>query len=158
MDHLALLLTRQKVPALDRDNNFDISLIKKGAYVISKEKHNQAEIVIMASGSEVQFAIEAKKLLEASGHLVRVVSVPCKELFEKQPETYQRVVIPNSTKYLVVVETGVSFGWQRYFGLPLLIIGMDRFGASAPNKVLEEKFGFNGASITQHVENFIANT
>jgi len=151
----ALLLTRQKVPALERDTNFDNSLIKKGAYVISREQKNQAEIVIMASGSEVQYAMEAQELLEASGHAVRIVSVPCKELFEQQSEEYQREVIPDSTKYLVVVETGVSFGWQRYFGLPLLMIGMDRFGASAPNKVLEEKFGFSGNQIAKRIETFV---
>ncbi len=130
-------------------------MIDKGAYVVKKEKNSRVEIVIMASGSEVQFALEAQELLETSGRVVRVVSVPCKELFEQQSDQYQREVIPDSTKYLVIVETGVSFGWQPYFGLPLLMIGMDRYGASAPYEMLEQKFGFNGHQIARRIKTFI---
>lgn len=151
----ALLLTRQKVPALKHGPDYDIEDIKKGAYVIGKEKGEEPKIVIMASGSEVAFALDAKKILEEKSHLVRVVSVPCKELFESQPESYQREIIPESVKYITVVEAGVTFGWKEYFNLPILMIGLDRFGASAPYKTLEEKFGFNGPDIANRVEEFV---
>ena len=150
-----LLLTRQSVPALEHGSNFDIDGIKKGAYVIGKENSGSPEIVLLASGSEVGFAMEAKKILEEKNHSVRVVSVPCKELFESQPESYQREIIPESVKNLAAVETGISFGWKGYFGLPLLMIGLDRFGQSAPYKLLEEKFGFNGPDIARRIEKII---
>ena len=150
-----LLLTRQNVPSLNHGPNHDIDGIKKGAYIIGREKAGDPEIVILASGSEVSFALEAKKLLEEKSRSVRVVSVPCKELFESQSEAYQREIIPTTVKHLAVVEAGVSFGWKGYFELPLLFIGMNRFGESAPYKVLEQKFGFNGPSIAQKIEEFI---
>ncbi len=150
-----LILTRQAVPALEHGPNSDIDGIKKGAYVIGKEKGVEPEIVIMASGSEVAFALDAKKILEEKNHSVRVVSVPCKELFESQPESYQREIIPESVKHLAAVETGISFGWKGYFNLPMLMICFDRFGASAPYKTLEEKFGFNGPDIAKKIEEFV---
>jgi transketolase len=151
----ALLLTRQKVAALSRDPSFKLKDIQRGAYVISKERNPAAEIVILASGSEVECALEAQKLLQEKGSSTRVVSVPCKELFEEQSEKYQRTIIPSSARYLVVVEAGVSFGWKTFFNLPMLFIGMDRFGASAPYQVLQEKFGFTGPAIARRIEKFI---
>ncbi len=152
----ALVLTRQTVPDLEREADFSYDDIKKGAYVVSKEKNGEAEAVILASGSEVQFALQAQTVLERKGIGVRVVSVPCKELFEKEDEAYQRSIIPHSTKALAVVEAGISFGWPNYFGLPLVKITIDdRFGASAPYKVLEEKFGFNGENIAAKIETLL---
>lgn len=151
----ALLLTRQKVAALTRDPSFKLKDIHRGAYVISKEKGSDAVIVILASGSEVECALEAQNLLEQKGLSTRVVSVPCKELFEEQLVQYQRTILPASTRYLVVVEAGVSFGWKTFFNLPMLFIGMDRFGASAPYQVLKEKFGFTGSEIARRIEKFI---
>ena len=151
----ALLLTRQNVTALDREQEFDASLIAKGAYTVSGSKNGKPEIALLASGSEVQAALDAKEILEDDGKSVTVVSVPCKELFEKQSVEYQRRVIPESVKNLVVIETGISFGWQGYFGLPLLMIGMNDFGASGPYKILQEKFGFTGSQIADKVKRFI---
>ena len=84
------------------------------------------------------------------------MSVPCKELFESQPDSYRRQLIPESVKVLVVVEAGVSFGWCGYFGLPMLTCTVDRFGASAPYKTLEEKFGYSGEQIADKVITFIS--
>ena len=116
----ALMLTRQNLPIVERASDFSYDDIKKGAYIISKEKSGNVETVILASGSEVSFALEAQKILEAKGKNVRVVSVPCKELFEQQSESYKRTIIPESTKAIALVEAGISFGWPNYFQLPLI--------------------------------------
>jgi transketolase len=151
----ALLLTRQTVPALDRLADFTNDDIRKGAYVVSQEKNGDVETVILTSGSEVGFAIDAQKILEAKGKSVRVVSVPCKELFEKQSVEYRRSLIPESTKAIAIVEAGISFGWQNYFELPLIKVTIDdRFGASGPYKLLEEKFGFTPENIAEKIEAF----
>ena len=152
----ALLLTRQNVAPLQREADFNPADITRGAYTVARAKDSQPEVVLMASGSEVQPALAAKAILEQDGLGVSVVSVPSKELFEQQSREYQRSVIPESVKKLVVVEAGVAFGWQGYFQLPLLMIGMQQFGASAPYKVLAEKYGFTGTRIAEKVKAFIA--
>ncbi|KAA3656044.1 MAG: transketolase [Calditrichaeota bacterium] len=151
----SLLLTRQNVSPVQREADFSTEDIAKGAYTVAKASDNQPQVVLMASGSEVQPAIEAKSILEQQGVSASVVSVPSKELFEQQPVEYQRSVIPESVKKLVVVEAGVPFGWQGYFQLPLLVIGMDSFGASGPYKVLAEKYGFTGKQIAEKVKAFV---
>lgn len=151
----ALILTRQKTPSLPRVDGFNPSDIKKGAYIISNENNEQAELILIATGSEALVALEAQKILEQKGISVRVVSMPCKEIFERQPINYRREVIAENAKGLVVIEAGVSFGWHSYFELPLLMLGIDRFGASAPNQILEEKFGFTGQKIAESAEAFL---
>jgi len=148
----ALLLTRQNVPVIARGPSFSAEQVKRGAYVVSDDAGGKPEVVLMASGSELHFAVDAAKILRDKGHAVRVVSVPCKELFEQQPENYRRELIPASVKNIFVVEAGVSFGWSHYFGLPVHVLGMERFGASAPYEVLEEKFGFSGEQVAARVE------
>jgi transketolase len=151
----AILLTRQNVPALERADGFSSDDIRKGAYIVSDAKDGKPETVILASGSEVGFALDAQKILEEKGRSVSVVSVPCKELFEKQPESYRRDIIPESAKAIAVVEAGISFGWPNYFELPLIKVTIDdRFGASGPYKLLEEKFGFTPENIAAKVEEF----
>ncbi|MCA9735357.1 MAG: transketolase [Deferribacteres bacterium] len=152
----SLLLTRQNVSALQREADFKTEDITKGAYAVARAKDNKPQVVLLASGSEVQPAVEAKTILEGQGIRASVVSVPSKELFEQQSVEYQRSVIPESTEKLVVVEAGVPFGWQGYFQLPLLMIGMESFGASGPYKVLAEKYGFTGKSIAEKVKAFVA--
>jgi len=142
----ALCLTRQKVPFLSRANGFDPAVIKKGGYIISKEKSAKPDLIIIASGSEVAPALEGKMLLEKNGKNVRVVSMPSLDLFKEQSKSYRNDVIPGSTP-VVVVEAGISQGWYEITRAPILVIGMNRFGASAPYKILAEKFGFTGKSI-----------
>ncbi|MCB0284115.1 MAG: transketolase [Calditrichaeota bacterium] len=149
----ALLLTRQNVAVLEREKDFKPQDVQQGAYVLKDVKN--PEIVILASGSEVQFATAAQVILKDKGYATRVVSVPCKELFEAQPLSYRRELIPDSVKVLAVVEAGVSFGWSGYFGLPVVNCTVDRFGASAPNKALEEKFGFSGEQIAGKISEFL---
>ncbi|MBD3223917.1 MAG: transketolase [Caldithrix sp.] len=151
----ALLLTRQKVPYLPRAESFDPQTIKYGGYVISGEKSGAAKAAIIASGSEVQFALEAQGILQEKGYSVRVISMPCKEVFDKQPEAYRRTVLPAHLNSITIVEAGSPIGWNDYFNIPTLKLTLSRFGASAPYKVLEAKFGFNGQTIADNMEQFI---
>jgi transketolase len=144
---VCLILTRQNVPSLKRPTDFETASVAKGAYVIGKESNGPAELAIIATGSEVNNSMKAKEILESQGTSVRVISMPSKELFEKQTVEYQRQILPESLKRLAVVEAGVGFGWEGYFGLPLKKITIERFGASAPYKTLEEKFGFTAEQI-----------
>jgi transketolase len=134
---VALLLSRQKVPVLAGTRGKDVA---QGAYIV--EESREPDVILLASGSEVALTVEAAKLLRADGVAVRVVSMPSWELFERQPESYRRRVLPPEVKARVAVEAAVPLGWERYVGLDGEIMGLNRFGASAPYQVLAEKFGF----------------
>jgi len=151
----ALILTRQKVDPLSRGGDFDPELVNRGAYVISRESGVRPEIVILASGSEVQVAMESQKLLENEGKSVRVVSVPCRELFMRQSPEYRQSVLGLSGSKYVVVEAGVAQGWGDLLLQPYLMIGMNRFGASAPYKILAEKFGFTGEQVSVKIKKWL---
>ncbi len=151
----ALVLSRQKVSPLKRSKNFDPSLIQKGGYIISYEKKGLPELILIATGSEVQVAMEAHKMLEKEGLSVRVVSMPSLEMFKMQSESYKASVIPQKGGRVVVIEAGISQGWKDITNLPLLMIGIDRFGASAPYKVLAEKFGFTGEQVVDRIREWI---
>jgi transketolase len=134
-----LALTRQNVPTLDTP-----ALVEKGAYVL--KDFGKPEVILMASGSEVGLVLEAAQKLADEGKGVRVVSFPSWELFEKQDEAYRESVLPKSIQKRLAVEAGTSFGWERY---AKSVIGIDRYGASAPAKTIFEKLGFT-------VENVVA--
>jgi transketolase len=134
---VALLLSRQKLPVL-RDTKGEG--VARGGYVVVHSPDPDA--ILMASGSEVALAVRAAGLLKEDGVATRVVSMPSWELFEKQPESYRRTVLPTEVRARVAIEAAVPFGWERYVGLNGEIIGLSRFGASAPYQVLAEKLGF----------------
>jgi transketolase len=134
---VALLLSRQKLPVLAETDPDQVSC---GAYVVADVQ--APALVLMASGSEVSLVLEAHRLLAAQGIAARVVSMPSWELFEAQPRAYRDHVLPPKVTARVAVEAGVSQGWERYVGPWGAIVGLDRFGASAPYKVLAEKLGF----------------
>ena len=146
----AFCLTRQNVPVLEREKEFNIRDIQKGGYVLSGEKGNTPDVVLVATGSEVGTAVEAKSILEKEGHDVRVVSMPCLDAFQEQNESYIRQVIPENAP-VAVVEAGIAQGWQALTRAPFLMIGMNRFGASAPAAILAEKFGFTGPLVAEKV-------
>ncbi len=146
----ALCLTRQGLPVIDRSKYAAAEGLKKGGYVLAGE--GDPDLVIIATGSEVALAMEAYESFTARGVKCRVVSMPCLEKFEAQDQSYRDSVIPPSLDNRVVIEAGVSFGWGKYAGLKGLTLGMDRFGASAPGKVLAEKFGFNGKAVIEMIE------
>jgi len=146
-----LSLTRQCVPELDRGKDFDTGLIARGGYVISDAENGAPGIVVLAAGSEVGLAVEAKERLGDKGRGIRIVSMPCLELFDGQPEDYRDSVIPPGCDKLVSVEAGAAQCWYKYIGRNGLAISMDRFGASAPGKVLAEKFGFTAESVAKKI-------
>lgn len=136
----AIVLSRQNLPQLEGSSKEAF----KGGYVVSEAKNKDAiDLIFMASGSEVSLAIEAQKALENEGKSVRVVSMPCMDLFETQSAEYVESVLPSSVKKRVAVEAGGLMPWYKYVGFEGAIVGMESFGASAPAKVLFEHFGFN---------------
>ena len=139
---VALILTRQALPTIDRSQYAAASGLAQGAYVLLDAPGGKPDILLLASGSEVTLCLNAAQQLSASGIKARVVSMPSWELFEQQPQTYRDSVIPPTITARVCVEQASTFGWARYAGLTGEIIGMTTFGASAPLKDLQKKFGF----------------
>lgn len=150
---VAFMLTRQKVEAFERDSDFDPKEILKGAYIISKEKENKLDLVITASGSELPVAAAAKKILE-NEYSVRVVSIPSREIFERQSEEYKTKIFPADVP-VVVIEAASMTGWGDLFRQKLLTIGMTSFGASAPYKSLAEKFGFTAQQAADKIKKWL---
>ena len=139
---VALILTRQALPTIDRFTYAAASGVAKGAYVLADVPGGRPDVLLLASGSEVSLCLEAAEQLKADGIKARVVSMPSWELFEHQPQAYRDSVIPPHVTARVCVEQASTFGWARYAGLTGEIIGMKTFGASAPLKELQKKFGF----------------
>ncbi len=146
----ALILTRQSLQPIDRDSHPPASSIQRGAYIVAETGYDQRAI-ILASGSEVAPALEAMELLNAKGIHVRVVNMASFALFEKQPEQYRREVLPREITARVAVEAASTFGWDRYTGTSGHIIGINRFGSSAPGDINMEKFGFTAENIAKTV-------
>jgi transketolase len=113
-------------------------------------------VILIATGSEVSVAVEAQDKLAAEGVGARVVSMPSWELFDKQPQEYRDEVLPPRVSARIAVEAGVTFGWSKYVGEKGEVIGLDRFGASAPYQVLMEQFGFTAANVVERVKSLLA--
>ncbi len=145
---VAIGLTRQKLNIIDRNKYSSASELHKGAYII-KEAEGTPDLIIMASGSEVDISIKAAEELEKNGVKTRVVSFPSFELFEKQSEEYKASVLPKTVRARLSVEAGVKYGWEKYVGIDGSSISIEHFGASAPANKLFEEYGFT-------VENIIA--
>lgn len=141
-------LSRQAVPLVRRGPT-ERNLSARGAYVLA-EAEGERLVTIYATGSEVAVAIDARERLEEAGIGVRVVSVPCQELFEEQDEDYREEVLADSTVH-VAIEAAARQGWDRYIGRHGIFIGMDGFGASASTQVLLEHFGINADAIVDAV-------
>jgi len=145
----ALALTRQGLPSFDREKMAPASGLQQGAYILS-DSDGTPDLILMASGSEVQLVVEAAETLRGEDVNVRVVSMPSWELFEDQDEEYQEKVLPAAVTKRVAVEAGVTLGWERYVGPEGAIIGLDHFGASAPGDVLFEQYGFTVENVLKH--------
>ncbi len=139
---VVLLLTRQKLPVYDRSSMGNAENLSRGAYVLLDSDKVYADVLLMASGSEVQFAVEAHARLSEMGIGAHVISMPSWELFKRQSEEYQEFVLPSSVKARVAIEAGVPMGWSKWIGQYGCVIGMERFGASAPYKTIYEHLGF----------------
>lgn len=146
---VVLVTTRQDVPVLDAGRFPIAEGVPKGAYVLLEAESGRPDIILLATGSEVHLALGARAALLERGIQARVVSMPSWELFEEQPEAYRREVLPPECRRRLAIEAGRSIGWRRWVGDGGDVLGLDRFGASAPGSVLMEKFGFT-------VENVVA--
>jgi transketolase len=140
---VGLVLTRQKLPIIDRKKYAPAENLEKGAYVIADCAPEEPQIIIIATGSEVHLALEAYEKLSAEGVKVRVVSMPSWELFEAQSAEYKASVLPEKVKKRIAIEAGSTLGWHKYVGEEGIVIGIDRFGASAPGKEVLEKLGIS---------------
>jgi transketolase len=149
----ALILTRQKLPVIARSADFNAADVLKGGYVVSTPQ-GAADVVIMASGSEVHVAVEAAAALASQGLHARIVSVPCMEQFMAQPQSYRDAVLPAGIPR-VAFEAGRSESWGRLIGCDGLFIGIEHFGASAPDKVLAEQFGFTAPQVAEKIAAFL---
>lgn len=143
-----LVLSRQGLPTLDRSRYGAAAGVQRGGYVLASEQ-GDLQLILIASGSEVQHALAAQETLHAEGIGTRVVSLPSFELFEAQDAAYREEVLPATCVARVAMEAGSSFGWERYVGMQGRVIGMTTFGASAPAGALMKHFGFTA-------ENFVA--
>jgi transketolase len=137
-DPTLLAFTRQGVPNL---KGTSIEKVAKGAYILV-DCDGTPDIILMGTGSEVQLCVGAAEKLSGEGKKVRVVSMPCWELFEEQDDSYKESVLPKAVTKRVSVEAAASFGWHKYVGMEGAMVSIDRFGASAPGAVVMEKFGF----------------
>ncbi len=142
-----IILSRQKLPTIDRGRYRSAAGLAKGAYVLADAIEGDPELLLLATGSEVSLALEAHECLAAEGVRSRVVSMPCWSLFEQQPRSYREAVLPPSVRARVAVEQAVPLGWGRYVGPDGATLTMSSFGASAPFAKLQEKYGFTVANL-----------
>jgi transketolase len=146
---VALILTRQAVPTFDRTKYASAAGLARGAYILADAEGGKPQVILMATGSEVYLCIDAYEKLRAEGIRARVVSMPSWDLFERQDRSYRDAVLPPDVTARVAVEMASTFGWAQYAGAKGRIIGMHTFGASAPLKDLQKKFGFTTDAVLQ---------
>ncbi|HSF83094.1 MAG TPA: transketolase [Anaerolineales bacterium] len=152
----ALILTRQNVPTLDRNIYASERGLMQGAYVLADLGSKDPELILMASGSELNLIVEAGNEITKSGIGVRLVSFPCWELFKRQPVAYQKLVLPEKMRLRIAVEAGVSQGWEKWTGDQGAIISVERFGASAPYKIIYENYGLTVENIINTAKRLVA--
>src|SRR5690625_976785 len=151
----ALVLTRQGLPTLEGTKEHAYEGVKKGGYVISKGEKESPDVLLIATGSEVQLAVAAQQALKEKGIDTNVISIPSWDRFNAQDEAYKNEVIPPHVKNRVGIEMGSSFGWERYIGDHGIMLGIDRFGASAKGEKVIEEYGFTVDNVVNHVESLV---
>jgi transketolase len=152
----ALVLTRQNLATLDRTQYAPADGLRRGAYVLADLGQGDPQVILMASGSEVGLIVAAGARLAESGVAVRLVSFPCWELFCEQEPAYRDEVLPPAVQKRVAVEAGISQGWHRWVGTQGLVLGLDRYGASAPGSIAFEKLGFSVDRVEQMARELLA--
>jgi transketolase len=151
-----LALTRQNLPTLDRTEFNSAKGLHQGAYILKDLGNGKTDIILMASGSEVQLMIESGKILAEEGYNVRLVSFPSWELFAAQDQTYQDSVLLPEVSNRIAIEAGVTLGWERWVGSKGKIIGIDHFGASAPAETIFKNFGFTTENVVNTAEELLS--
>ena len=122
---------------------------EKGGYILRDAENGKPDVILIASGSEVQYAVEAADLLKEKGLAARVVSMPCMDLFDMQDEAYREKVLPKAVRARVAIEAECDMGWHKYTGLDGKVIGINRFGASGPYATLFREFGFTAEAVAE---------
>lgn len=148
----ALVLTRQKIPVLDRTRYAPAENLRKGAYILADAENGSPELILIATGSEVQLIVEARKKLQEDNIQTRIVSMPSWELFETQPQEYRDQILPPGVSARLAVEAGSPLGWCRYVGPQGDVIGVSHYGASASGKIVMEKYGFTVENVYQRAQ------
>jgi transketolase len=151
----ALALSRQPLPTLDREKYAPASGVSRGAYILADAPGGKPEVILIASGSELSLAVGAHETLMAEGIRSRVVSMPSWDIFEHQRREYRDSVLPPDVTARVAIEQASMFGWERYVGWTGRMIGMKTFGASAPLKELQKKFGFEPEHVVDTVKEML---
>ncbi len=151
----ALILSRQKLPIIDRNRYSGAAGLVYGAYVLADAEGAEPDCILIATGSEVNIALQAREKLTENGIKARVVSMPSWELFEKGPEEYRNRVLPPTIKKRLAIEAGLSMGWERYVGDEGRVLGIDEFGASAPGGEVLERKGFTVGNIVKMVQDML---
>ena len=152
---VALILTRQALPTFDRTKYASAAGVARGGYILAEAEGGKPQVILMATGSEVYLCIDAYEKLKAEGIRARVVSIPSWDIFDHQDQSYRDQVLPPEITARVAVEQAAVLGWSQYVGLKGSVIGMHRFGASAPLKDLQKKFGFTSDAIVQKAHELI---
>jgi transketolase len=137
-----MALSRQPLPTLDRKKYAPASGVSRGAYVLADTPGGKPQVILIATGSELSLAVDAHETLVAEGIRSRVVSMPSWDIFDHQPAEYREQVLPPDVTARVAIEQASTLGWDRYVGWKGRVVGMKTFGASAPLKELQKKFGF----------------
>ena len=153
---VALVLTRQNVPILDRSRYASADGLRKGGYVLADPDGGDPQLILIATGSEVALAIQAHEELSTEGVRTRVVSLPSWYLFDQQPEEYRESVLPSGVTARVSIEEASTLGWDRYVGPAGATIGMHTFGSSAPLKDVQTKFGFTPEKVVERAHDVLA--
>ena len=152
---VALALSRQNVPTLDRSKFAAADGLRRGAYVLADVAGGKPELILIGTGSELSLVVAAKEKLAEQNIQARVVSMPSWELFEQQPQDYREAVLPPSVRARLAVEAALPMGWHRYVGDSGDVIGVERFGASAPGNVVMEKFGFTAGHVVERARELL---
>jgi transketolase len=153
---VTLVLSRQDLPTLDREKYAPASGLQKGGYVLADAPGGAPQAAIIATGSELNIAVQAQDKLAAQGVRARVVSLPCWEVFAAQPPEYRDQVLPPSLTTRVSIEAAATFGWERWVGDRGVAIGLDRYGASAPYEVIFKELGLTADHLVQTVQSLLA--
>ena len=154
---VALILTRQKLSILDQNKYGSAKGLENGAYIVKDSKH-KPNLLLIASGSEVSLSLKAAEQLEAEGKNVRVISFPSWEIFEQQSDEYKQQIFPAEIKARVSVEMGIAMGWQKYVGDSGEVMSIETFGASAPDNILYEMYGFTVEKIIATAKRVLSKT
>jgi transketolase len=144
-----LIMSRQKIPIFDRTKYAPAEGVMQGAYILSEAKGGKPDLILIATGTEVQWAVGAQPVLEEQGIKTRIVSMPCWELFEEQDKSYREKVLPSGVRKRLAIEAATPLGWQKWVGDEGDVIGVETYGASAPAEIIFEKYGFSVDNVVQ---------